>query len=398
MLIFIQMKNMIYLDNNATTRILDEVWEEMTPYFIQNYANASSMYHSMGREANAAIQRARAQVAAALQCSPKEIFFNSGATESINTVLQGAFSRYRSKGNHIITAMTEHKAVLSCCEQLEKQGARITYLPVDNQGNIAITDLENAIAPDTIMVCLMAANNETGVLTATEQIADLCHERDILFFCDATQAIGKIALDLQQVKIDILCLSAHKIHGPKGIGALYIRRKSRPIQLSPLILGGGQENGFRGGTYNVPAIVGLGKAISIVCPQNYQIVQQHRDLLEAELADIPEIMVHGQGTSRLPNTSYISFKHVLASEIMSACPTLALSSGSACVTGSREPSHVLLAMGVPKEHALSAIRFSLSLLTSREDILQCAGIIKETVNKIRSQSPLWQLHCAGLLD
>lgn len=386
------------MDNNATTRILDEVWQEMTPYFIQNYANASSVYHQMGRAANAAVLQSRAQVAKALNCTPKEIFFNSGATESINTVLQGVFDRYRSRGNHIITAATEHKAVLSCCDQLTKQGALVTYLPVDERGHISLDDLKSAITTKTILICLMAANNETGVLSEIGQVATISQEEDILFFCDATQAIGKVAIDLQQLPIDLLCLSAHKIHGPKGIGALYIRRKSKPIQLTPLILGGGQESGFRGGTYNVPAIVGFGMAISMLTPQVYATVQEYRDLLENELADIPEITIHGQNTPRLPTTSYISFKHVLASEIMTACPTLALSSGSACVTGSREPSHVLLAMGISKEDALSAIRFSLSILTTREEILQCAQLIKEAVQKIRDQSPIWQLYKAGLIS
>ena len=392
------MKDTIYLDNNATTRILDEVWQEMTPYFIQNYANASSVYHQMGRAANAAVQQARSQVAEALHCSPKEIFFNSGATESINTVLRGVFDKYQSRGNHIITAATEHKAVLSCCEQLKKQGGKITYLPVDRQGHISLADLKNAITPKTILICLMAANNETGVLSELEEIAAICAKEDILFFCDATQAIGKITIDLQQLPVDLLCLSAHKMHGPKGAGALYIRRKSKPIQLTPLVFGGGQENGFRGGTYNVPAIVGLGKAISKLSPKAYEPVEAYRDLLETELAKIPEIIIHGQQTLRLPTTSYISFKHILASEIMTACPTLALSSGSACVTGSREPSHVLLAMGVSKEDALSAIRFSLSVLTTREEVLQCAQLITAAVQKIRDQSPIWQLYKAGLLS
>lgn len=392
------MKDTIYLDNNATTRILDEVWHEMTPYFIQNYANASSVYHQMGREANAAIERSRAQIARVLHCTPKEIFFNSGATESINTVLKGVFDKYKSQGNHIITAATEHKAVLSCCEQLAKQGAQITYLPVDEQGRIAIEDLKNAISPKTILICLMAANNETGVLTDMEQIASISSKEDILFFCDATQAVGKVAIDLQQLPIDMLCMSAHKMHGPKGIGALYIRRKTKPIQLTPLILGGGQEHGFRGGTYNVPVIVGFGKALALLDLQTYNTVRTYRDLLEAELADIPEIRIHGQHIPRLPTTSYISFRHILASEIMTACPTLALSSGSACVTGSREPSHVLQAMGITKEDALSAIRFSLSLLTTREEILQCARLIKEAVQKIRDQSPVWQLYKAGLIS
>jgi len=392
------MKDMIYLDNNATTRILDEVWNTMTPYFIQNYANASSVYHQMGREANAAIQLARGQIAEVLNCSPKELFFNSGATESINTLICGIFDKYQSKGNHIITVSTEHKAVLSCCEQLTKKGAQISYLPVDAQGMIRIDDLKNAMSSQTILVCIMAANNETGVCTSLTQIATICKEKDILFFCDATQAIGKINIDLQKVPIDLLCLSAHKLHGPKGVGALYIRRKSKPIQITPLIVGGGQESGFRGGTYNVPAIVGFGKALSLLKPTSYHTVERNRDLLEELLGGIPEIIIHGKNVPRLPNTSYISFKHILASEIMTACPALALSSGSACVTGSREPSHVLMAMNVSKEDALSAIRFSLSIFTTQEDIIQCAQLVTDAVRKIRDQSPIWQLFKAGLID
>ncbi|MEZ0451500.1 cysteine desulfurase family protein [Sphingobacterium thalpophilum] len=392
------MKDIIYLDNNATTRILDQVWNEMYPYFIQNYANASSIYHPMGREANAAVEVARTQVATALHCSTKEVFFNSGSTESINTVLRGVFEKYRSKGKHIITAVTEHKAVLSCCDQLSQQGALITYLPVDAQGQISTADLQAAITPETILVCLMAANNETGVLSPIDEIATICKREDILFFCDATQAVGKVILDLQSTPIDMLCLSAHKIHGPKGIGALFIRRKSKPIQLSPLIVGGGQEQSFRGGTYNVPAIVGLGKAMASVTPNIYSGVRDLRDLLETSLGEIPEIIIHGSCAARLPTTSYISFRHILASEIMTACPDLALSSGAACVTGSREPSHVLTAMGLSKEDALSAIRFSLSILTTREEIIQCTELIKAAVKKIRAQSPIWQLHQAGLLS
>lgn len=392
------MKDIIYLDNNATTRILDQVWNEMYPYFIQNYANASSIYHPMGREANAAVEVARTQVATALHCSTKEVFFNSGSTESINTVLRGVFEKYRSKGKHIITAVTEHKAVLSCCDQLSQQGALITYLPVDAQGQISTADLQAAITPETILVCLMAANNETGVLSPIDEIATICKREDILFFCDATQAVGKVILDLQSTPIDMLCLSAHKIHGPKGIGALFIRRKSKPIQLSPLIVGGGQEQSFRGGTYNVPAIVGLGKAMASVTPNIYSDVRDLRDLLETSLGEIPEIIIHGSCAARLPTTSYISFRHILASEIMTACPDLALSSGAACVTGSREPSHVLTAMGLSKEDALSAIRFSLSILTTREEIIQCTELIKAAVKKIRAQSPIWQLHQAGLLS
>lgn len=389
------MKDLIYLDNNATTRIMDDVWNTMVPYFIHNYANASSLYHSMGREANAAVENARTQVAKALNCQTKEIFFNSGATESINTVLKGIFKNYQSKGKHIITVRTEHKAVLTTIQDLERQGAVVTYLEVDHTGKIDLTLLEDHITPKTILVCIMAANNETGYIHPIKEIAVICNRKDCLYFCDATQYIGKIPLDLAQTPIDILCLSAHKLHGPKGIGALFIRRKSKPIQISPLIVGGGQEHGFRAGTYNVPNIVGLGAAI-INIPHDDAIMQL-RNNLESALSTLPEVYIHAQEVSRLPNTTSICFRHILASELMTHCPQLALSSGSACVSGTRDPSHVLLAMGVSKEDALATVRFSLSRLTTKEEIAATISLITEALIKIRQNSPIWQLFQAGLI-
>ncbi|UPZ35023.1 cysteine desulfurase [Sphingobacterium sp. PCS056] len=389
------MKDLIYLDNNATTRIMDDVWNTMVPYFIHNYANASSLYHSMGREANAVIEKARTQVAQALNCQTKEIFFNSGATESINTVIKGIFKNYQSKGKHIITVRTEHKAVLTTIQDLERQGAVVTYLEVDHSGKIDLTLLEDHITPETILVCIMAANNETGYIHPIKEIAAICNRKDCFYFCDATQYIGKIPLDLAQTPIDILCLSAHKLHGPKGIGALFIRRKSKPIQVSPLIVGGGQEHGFRAGTYNVPNIVGLGAAI-INIPHDDTIMQL-RNNLESALSTLPEVYIHAKEVSRLPNTTSICFRHILASELMTHCPQLALSSGSACVSGTRDPSHVLLAMGVSKEDALATVRFSLSRLTTTEEIAATISLITEALIKIRQNSPIWQLFQAGLI-
>lgn len=389
------MKDLIYLDNNATTRIMDDVWNTMVPYFIHNYANASSVYHSMGREANAAIEKARMQVAQALNCQTKEIFFNSGATESINTVIKGIFKNYQSKGKHIITVRTEHKAVLTTIQDLERQGAVVTYLEVDHSGKIDLILLEDHITPETILVCIMAANNETGYIHPIKEIAAICNRKDCLYFCDATQYIGKIPLDLAQTPIDILCLSAHKLHGPKGIGALFIRRKSKPIQVSPLIVGGGQEHGFRAGTYNVPNIVGLGATI-INIPHDDTIMQL-RNNLESALSTLPEVYIHAKEVSRLPNTTSICFRHILASELMTHCPQLALSSGSACVSGTRDPSHVLLAMGVSKEDALATVRFSLSRLTTTEEIAATISLITEALIKIRQNSPIWQLFQAGLI-
>lgn len=389
------MKDLIYLDNNATTRIMDDVWETMVPYFIHNYANASSLYHSMGREANAAVEKARIQVAIALNCQTKEVFFNSGATESINTVLKGIYKNYQSKGKHIITLKTEHKAVLTTLQDLEKEGALVTYLEVDRTGKIDLNILEKHITPQTILVCIMAANNETGYIHPIDEISAICNRKDCLYFCDATQYIGKIPLDLAQTPIDILCLSAHKLHGPKGIGALFIRRKSRPIQISALIAGGGQEHGFRAGTYNVPNIVGLGAAM-VHIPHDDAIMQLRNDL-ENALSAIPEVYIHAKEVSRLPNTTSICFRHLLASELMTHCPQLALSSGSACVSGTRDPSHVLLAMGVSKEDALATVRFSLSRLTTKQEIYTTINLITAAVTKIRENSPIWQLFQAGLI-
>ncbi|UIR57927.1 cysteine desulfurase [Sphingobacterium sp. SRCM116780] len=393
------MKDLIYLDNNATTKIIDQVWDTMVPYFIHNYANASSLYHSMGREANSAIEKARSQVSKALNCQTKEIFFNSGATESINTVLKGVYKNYQSKGKHIITAKTEHKAVLTTLENLEKEGALITYLEVDRAGNIDLSALEQSITPKTIMLCLMAANNETGLVHPLDDIAQICKNKDCLFFCDATQYIGKLPLDLSKTEIDILCLSAHKFHGPKGIGALFIRRKTKPIQIHPLIEGGGQEHGFRAGTYNVPNIVGLGNAIAYFQENNRDAkeIAHLRDYLETALCELPEVYVHAKQAPRLPNTASICFRHITASELMTSCPQLALSSGSACVSGTRDPSHVLLAMGISKEDALATVRFSLSTLTTQEEVNKTIELIKKAVQKVREHSPIWQLFQAGLI-
>src|SRR5690606_32481365 len=285
----------LYFDNNATSRMDDEVLQAMLPYLQELYGNASSVQHKLGRAANAAIEQARIDLADRLGCTPKEIFFTSGATESISTVLKGVSQAYNRKGKHIITCKTEHKAVLATCESLAKQGYEITYLDVDAQGNIDLNVLTKAIRPDTILVSIMSANNETGVLHPIDKIANICQEKDVLFFCDATQHIGKLPIDLQEVAIDILCLSAHKFHGPKGIGALFIRRKSKPIQIPSLITGGNQEHGLRGGTYAVPQIVGMGEAV-----KHFEFdsqIETIRDYFESELQQqVEEVKVHASGT------------------------------------------------------------------------------------------------------
>lgn len=393
---------LIYLDNNATTKIDDQVFEAMLPFLRESYGNASSIQHLLGRASHTAVERARSQVAASLGATEKEIIFTSGATESINMVLRGISHAYKGKGNHIITCETEHKAVLTTCRLLEKKGIKITYLPVNEQGEIDLDNLKSAIQSDTILVCLMAANNETGVLHPIADIAQICQERDTLFFCDATQLIGKSEINLEKIPIDILALSGHKIHGPKGVGALYIRRKRKPIQVPALISGGGQENDLRGGTLHVSGIVGLGKAMEIAAllplPPLPSAMSQYRDYLEQQLLDhVPAIMIHGSAVPRLGNTTSITFRHIKASEIMVAMPQLALSAGSACSAGLRDPSHVLKAMHLNDEDAFSTIRISLSRYTTKQEIEKTAQLFIQVVAQLRANSPIWQLYEQGLI-
>lgn len=385
---------MIYLDNNATTKISDPVFEAMLPYLRESYGNASSTQHKLGREANHAVENSRKQIAEILNCHSKEIYFTSGSTESINTILKGVALRYRGKGKHIITSQTEHKAVLSVCAALEKDGYIITYLPVDHTGNISLEQLEQAITEQTILVSLVWANNETGVLYPIREIAALCQRKDVLLFCDATQYIGKMPLpDLQSVSVDILCFSGHKIHGPKGIGALYIRRKSKPIQIEPLIVGGQQENGWRGGTYHVSGIVGLGTALREASFHDPATIGNLRNRFEQLLNEnLEEITINGNREQRIFNTSNITIKHVRSNELIAKLHDMAISSGSACVTGSRDPSHVLKAMGLSDEDAFCSIRVSLSHFTTRSEIEHAATQIGNASKSIRATSPIWQMY------
>lgn len=384
----------IYLDNNATTKIDPLVLDTMLPFLRESYGNASSVQHRIGREANQAVAFARQQIAQKFAVQENEIFFNSGATEAINTVLRGIADAYSRKGKHIITCQTEHKAVLATCAQLERSGTEITYLPVNQNGELDLQLLGNSIRHDTILVCIMAANNESGVIHPIREIAHICQERDVLFFCDATQLTGKQEINLQQVPIDILTFSAHKFHGPKGVGALYVRRKRKRIQIPPLIAGGQQENGFRGGTLNVPHIVGCGKALEMATA--HPEIKACRDELEKQIKlQIPSVIIHGEQAPRLDNTSFIAFRHIKAAEIMTTLPHIALSSGSACTSGLLDPSHVLKAMGVNDEDAFSSIRISLSKFTTKEDITQTVESLVNAVQRLRSSSPIWQLFKAG---
>ncbi len=387
----------IYLDNNATTKIDPQVLDAMLPFLQESYGNASSVQHRIGREANQAVALARQQIAQKFDVKDSEIFFNSGATEGINTVLRGIAYAYVRKGKHIITCQTEHKAVLTTCSQLERNGIEITYLPVSQSGELDLQLLRDSIRPDTILVCIMAANNESGVVHPISAIAHICQEKDVLFFCDATQLVAKQEVNLKQIPIDILTFSAHKFHGPKGVGALYVRRKRKPIQIPPLISGGQQENGFRGGTLDVPSIVGCGKALEIA--NSHPEIRQYRDYLEDQISlKIPEVIIHGEQASRLNNTSFIAFRHIKAAELMTALPHIALSSGSACTSGLLDPSHVLKAMGVRDDDAFASIRFSFSKFTTRTDVEQTVNDLAKTVQRLRSSSPIWQLFKEGIID
>ncbi|WP_164108006.1 MULTISPECIES: cysteine desulfurase family protein [Sphingobacterium] len=390
---------MIYLDNNATTRLDDAAFDAMLPFLKEEYGNASSLQHKLGRQANQAIESARQLIADTLQVQSKEIFFTSGSTEVINTVLRGVFDRYQTKGSHIITCQTEHKAVLTTCRALERKGATVTYLPVDRNGTVSLEDLKSAITAHTILVCLMSANNETGILHPIKEIAELCREKEVIFFCDSTQSLGKQAFDLAALSIDICCFSAHKFHGPKGAGILFIRRKTKPIQIAPLHTGGDQEQGLRGGTYNVPAIVGMGEAIRLSHKKDFSTMENLRNHLEHRiLTEIEDTLVNGKETDRTSNTSNITIKHVRASELMTKTPNIAIASGSACVSGARDPSHVLKAMGHTDEDAFCSIRISLSRYNTLAEIDHAVELLKSAIQSIRDQSPIWQMYKNGLLE
>ena len=395
------MDRLIYLDNNATTPLDPQVLETMMPYLTTHFANASSITHRAGRVAAAAVEKAREQVAGLIGAAAKEITFTSGATEAINMAFKGVFEHYQTKGKHFITCYTEHKAVLDTFAYLERKGAMVTYLSVDANGILDLDLLKASIRPDTVLIALMHANNETGVIHPVEKIAEIAHKHDVLFFCDATQAVGKIPVDVGANGVDILCLSAHKLYGPKGVGALYIRRKNKRVQVGAMLHGGGQENKLRAGTLNVPGIVGLGSAAEIakqsLGDEPIRLGKLH-DTLETTLTKLPATFVNGRGAPRLPHVSNITFRHLKAAEIMVNVPDIALASGSACVSGTRDPSHVLMAMGLPETDAHAALRFSLGRFNTADDINTCITQITSAVEKLRASSPIWQLHEAGIID
>lgn len=363
---------MTYFDYNATTPVDKRVLEEMLPHFTEHFGNAASNTHAFGWYAQGAVEKARQQVAGFIGAEPNEIVFTSGSTEAVNMALKGVFEAYKSKGNHIITCQTEHKAVLDTCGYLEEHGANITYLAVDREGRIDLDELKNSFTPQTILVAIMAANNETGVIQDLERISEITHSNNALFFSDTTQMAGKLPIDVQELGIDLCCISAHKLYGPKGIGALYVRRKAPRVSLIPLIHGGGHENGKRSGTLNIPGIVGLGKACEIAQKEfwdNNSHISKVRGYIEHQLLEIPDLTINGSTRYRLYNTSNLSFPRLkdgssLFSHIKQA---YAVSLGSACTSAKAEPSHVLQAMGLSKEESENCIRISLGIHNTLEE-------------------------------
>lgn len=377
---------MIYLDYNATTPVDPLVLKEMLPYFSETFGNAASV-HPFGLDAKKAVDNARGKIARHLHCDAQEIIFTSGATESINLTLKGVFESYREKGNHIITVATEHKAVIDTCKNLENKGAEITYLRVDKNGLVDLDELKDSIKPTTILIAMMYANNETGVIQPIKETGKIAKEHNVLFFCDATQAVGKIPMNVAGDNIDLLCLSGHKIYAPKGIGALYVRRKNPRVALAGQINGGGHERGWRSGTLNVPAIVGLGKAFDFFYNEENQKIKPLRDKLETGLLQIGGTFLNGDKENRIFNTANISFAGVHGKMLITdLTKEIAVSSGSACSAASVEPSHVLAAMGVPEDLNRSSIRFSLGRFTTEEEIDFTIRFVKETVAKIRNFS------------
>lgn len=387
------MKLPVYLDYNATTPCDKEVVEAMLPYFSENFGNAASRAHQFGWKAEAAVDLAREQVAELIGADKSEIIFTSGATEGCNLALKGVYELFTSKGNHIITSTIEHKAVLDTCKHLEKLGAEVTYLEVDKDGLIDVALLESVIKPTTILISLMYANNEIGVVQPVKKIGKIAKKHGVLFFTDATQAIGKIKVDVQEDEIDLMTLSAHKLYGPKGIGALYVRRKSPRVRLAAQIDGGGHEKGMRSGTLNVPGIVGLGKACQLCMHKMQEDSGRNsklRDQLEQSLLEIEGTHVNGSRTARLPNTTNIAFEYVDGNALlMGFQKDIAVSSGSACTSASLEPSYVLKALGMDDELARSSLRFSLGRYTTEEEIHYVARRVKETVHQLRQLNPFY---------
>lgn len=390
----------VYLDNNATTPMDPRVLEAMTPYFLEHFGNAASRNHPFGWEAEEAVDYAREQVAKLIGADSKEIIFTSGATEADNLALKGVYEMYASKGNHIITATTEHKAVLDTCKHIQKMGGEVTYLEVQENGLIDLKELEAAMRPTTILVAIMYANNEIGVIQTVKEISKIARKHGALFFTDATQAVGKIPVNVNSDGIDLMAFSAHKMYGPKGVGALYVRRKNPRVKVTAQMDGGGHERSMRSGTLNVPGIVGFGKACEL-CRLDMESdtarISKLRDKLENELLKLEEAYVNGSKEHRLPHVSNISFKYVEGEGLMMGFnKNIAVSSGSACTSASLEPSYVLKALGLGDDLAHSSLRFGLGRFTTEEQIDYTIEQVSSTVLRLREMSPLWEMWKEGI--
>jgi len=390
----------IYLDHNATTPCDPRVVEAMIPYFTNSFGNAASRNHPFGWQAEEAVDYAREQVAKLIGADPKEIIFTSGATEADNLAIKGVFEMYASKGNHIITCNIEHKAVLDTCKHIEKEGGEVTYLKVKDNGLVDLAELEAAIKPTTILIALMYANNEIGTVMPMKEISAIAKKKGVLVFSDATQAVGKIPVDVNKDGIDLMAFTAHKMYGPKGVGALYVRRKNPRVKVTAQMDGGGHERGMRSGTLNVPGIVGFGKACEI-CRTEMETeskrLSKMRDRLENALLQIEESYLNGDKEARLPHVTNVSFKYVEGEGLMMGFnKNIAVSSGSACTSASLEPSYVLKALGLGDDLAHSSLRFGLGRFTTDEQIDYTIDQVTSTVKKLREMSPLWEMYKEGI--
>ena len=389
----------VYLDFQATTPMDPRVLDAMLPYLTDLYGNAHSRTHHYGWESEAAVERARAQVAALIHADPKEIIFTSGATESNNLAIKGIAHFYNRKGRHIITTQTEHKCVLDSCRALQQEGFTVTYLPVQPDGLISLTELEAAMRPDTILVSVMAVNNEIGVVQPIADIGRMCRSRSIFFHTDAAQAVGKLPVDVEQAQVDLMSISAHKLYGPKGIGALYVRRKPR-VRLSALFSGGGQERGFRSGTLPTALCVGLGKACQTAQEEMQEDLQHIRRLsdrlYQGITSVIPQVILNGHPHHRYPGNLNLSFSYVEGESLLMALKQIAVSSGSACTSASLEPSYVLRALGVEEDMAHTSIRFGIGRFTTEAEIDYAVKLCIQHVQKLRDMSPLWEMVQEGV--
>ncbi|GAC1632156.1 MAG: IscS subfamily cysteine desulfurase [Candidatus Acidiferrum sp.] len=390
----------IYFDNHATTPVDPRVLDAMLPYFGAKFGNAASRNHSFGWAGEEAVENARAQVASLIGATPKEIIFTSGATESDNLMIKGVAEMYREKGNHIITQAIEHKAVLDTCKRLEKYGFEVTYLPVQKDGRVDPEDVRKAIKPTTILITIMYANNEIGVINPMQEIGKIAKEHGIIFAVDGVQAVGKIPVDVQKDNIDLLAITAHKIYGPKGVGALYVRRRNPRVQLSAVIDGGGHERGMRSGTLNVPGIVGLGKACEIaqqeMASESARLLGLRERLRKGLEAKLDDVFINGSMEYRLPNNLNMSFAYVEGESLLMGINDIAVSSGSACTSATLEPSYVLKALGVGEDLAHTSIRFGLGRFNTEEEVDYVVDKMVQVVSKLRELSPLYEMAKEGI--